>query len=284
MAYYPYLIASLPEPVKHGRFSEENLDAAREAIWTNLQAQHQQAFTFLLWPDDLAFLQYAIFQKVKHWKHLPEGRPGTLDQNQLAMYNQYKYAFPDFLFQFLHDHENNFEQWTEREITQQLYGYFFEAVQHCQVGFIREWLQFERDLQNLVIFFQAGQYGFSVQDELVPDPLLTPMLLQGRANEKKLYSLFPFMERLKDTLVREDPVRTASLLRDLKWEKLDELAGYLPFTTEQVFALYLKLQLMAQHQTLADGKANPESVKKGKSWREKRISQALQQLEFPSKK
>jgi hypothetical protein len=92
------------------------------------------------------------------------------------------------------------------------------------------------------------------------------------------------MERLKDTLVREDPVRTASLLRDLKWEKLDELAGYLPFTTEQVFALYLKLQLMAQHQTLADGKANPESVKKGKSWREKRISQALQQLEFPSKK
>lgn len=187
---------------------------------------------------------YDILNLRSYWKKEPLDPMGILDENDLeealitgAGLPEYVYAFTD-KYESLHEKLKHFPE---------LLVLFFKTEIANATGFIKEYLQFERELRLVLVAFRAKKLNRNLLNELqFEDPeedLIAQILAQ---KDSAHYEPPEKFEDLKPILLQysEDPMGLEKALIQYRMEKIDQLLGIEMFSSDRIYGYLTQLILV----------------------------------------
>ncbi|HNP51250.1 Protein of unknown function [Nitrosomonas aestuarii] len=238
---YYYLIAGLPN-------IEPDVDAPpldqttfKDVLLEQCNLQEATLLDWLLYPLDNENL-------VRMLHHKPAmAETGAFTSGTLDNIINRKTKPPHFMGTFLDAFWQNKEAHSENEWKNKLTTLYYRAARALDNVFLRDWMEFELRLNNLIVAINGRKHNFSYADALIPDGEFTIQLI---SNSKK--TNFGLVD---DELPVEDVIKmmeTSNLLAkekyldDLRWRWLDERTFFYYFTIEKLLAYYIKLGMLSR--------------------------------------
>ncbi len=145
--------------------------------------------------------------------------------------------------------KENPEGQSQRSIENRLHELFYDEVQKIRNEFIRQWFSFEQNLRNVLAVFNCRQFGYELEDQLVPDEQkegLNELLLKGNLRAELFIdediSLLDQVLRILNS--GADFSEREKALDQVKWAFLDEITTFNYFTIEKILSFVLKLKTL----------------------------------------
>lgn len=230
----PIVIDELPDI----RFQEFN-----QLLKDNLSAQ-DYARTYEL------RLLYDILNLRSYWKKEPLDPIGTLDENDLEEALVTGSGLPDYVYEFI----DKYDALSDRlKYFPELLVRFFNSASKKTSGFIKEYLQFERELRLVLAAFRAKKLNRNLLQELQfenpEEDFIAQILAQKDSAHyeppEKYENLTPILQQYAD-----DPVELEKALIQYRLEKIDQLLGLEMFSSDRIFGYLMQLILVENWQNL----------------------------------
>ncbi len=196
-----------------------------------------------LLPKDMAKVsiirRYYDIENLKAlWKGEPLDPWGNLDKSELdeSLANQMGFSHANYLFDYLDRYSGKEERL--KHFPSLIASYFNEEIAQSS-GFLKKYLEFERNLRLILTGFRAKKLGRNLIQELQyedpTDPIVSQMIAQKDAPHfepvEEFYHLKPLFEEFSD-----NPIGLYQALCQYKFNKIDELLGIDLFSINTVLA------------------------------------------------
>ena len=260
MKYY-YLIATLPDLSMQMETANINFDEIIETIERNLGNEDQQAFKYLIYPNDNRNLLNAIFKKHHGFTPLSFQRPAIFSPAMVEDYVQERYNFPEYMSDFLIAFQERFSEMPMDEIERHLMDGFYREVTEKADAFIADFYSFEKVLNSMVAAFNRSNYNFYQSGGVLEDQEITDKLINEGSGLSVLANAYPFITNLRDAIHSKDPVSIEQTLDEIRWEYIDTYRRDF-FSSQHVFGYSLKLFMLQRQAAVgqADAKEHFERL------------------------
>lgn len=187
---------------------------------------------------------YDIQNLKAFWKHEPLDIRGSLEQAELEEELVDREKFPDYIYEFIDKYDE--KQWLTHY--PELLSQFFRMEGANATGFLKNYLNFERDLRLILVGFRAKALKKDLVKELqFEDPyddLVAQILAQKDANTyvppENFQDLQPILESNKD------PLELHKALCAYRFYKIEEMLGIDMFSIDRVLGYMVQLILVEQ--------------------------------------
>jgi hypothetical protein len=169
---------------------------------------------------------------------------GNLNEKELDEALLIKNILPQYVFDFLEQFEKVPDR--IRHFSGLLAQYFSMEIPRAE-GFLKRYLQFERECRLVLLAMRAKQLGRDVVKELqfedLTDPFIAQILAQKDADH---YEPPEEYRELKERLAScyGDPWLENRVFAEYRFKKIDELAEGHPFAIDQILAYMAKLMIV----------------------------------------
>lgn len=187
---------------------------------------------------------YDILNLRSYWKKEPLDPMGTLDENGLEDALITGVGLPDYVYAFRDQHQSLEERLKNFP---QLLAEFFRTEIDRSSGFIKKYLQFERELRLVLVAYRAKKMRRDLFKEMqFEDPeedLIAQILAQKDAPQYEPPEKF---EDLKPILIQyeNDPLGLERALIQYRLDKIEEFLGLQTFSSDRIYGYLIQLVLL----------------------------------------
>jgi vacuolar-type H+-ATPase subunit C/Vma6 len=128
-------------------------------------------------------------------------------------------------------------------------AYYHHAIENASSPLLRKYLNFEKDLRNIITAIRARRKGFSPASYLVGEGEIVELLSRSTAEDFGLGPEYPWVERLN---AAKEPVDMEETIEQIIWETLDEMTEQMDFNFDVILAYLLKLQRLERNLALSE--------------------------------
>jgi hypothetical protein len=128
-------------------------------------------------------------------------------------------------------------------------AYYQHAIENASSPLLRNYLNFEKDLRNIIAAIRARRKGSSPASYLVGEGDIVEALSRSTAEDFGLGPEYPWVERLN---AAKDPLDMEKTIEQIIWGTLDEMTERMDFNFDVILAYLLKLQRLERNLALSE--------------------------------
>jgi hypothetical protein len=230
MGHQYYFVGTSLPPLKIGEQPDISWDALQRLLKDNLSSRDYEQTRVLRRYFDI--LNIRAFLKKE-----PLDAFGNLDKNDLeeALLGKTGF-FPSYVMSYLDRHESKEDRIFHFP---ELIAAFFREEVDDNHGFLKQYLEFERNLRLIITAYRAKQLGRDITKELQfenPDENLIVQLLSQK--DSKNFEPPAGYEDLKLILDENysSPLALQKALSEFRFKKMDEMSGFNVFSFDRILA------------------------------------------------
>jgi vacuolar-type H+-ATPase subunit C/Vma6 len=261
MRQYHYLVAGLPDislddsklQMSYTNFMEELLRSfpARDAELLRLFRLDYDNENLLSWISD----KEAVFHS------LGVISPEDLkEQTELLDYDERAplKGIPPYFLTFLREWKSELlESGKEKKRLTELY---YDYVRHTSNKFVREWFEFELNLNNILTALNCRKYNLPVAGQIIGNNAVTESLKISTVRDFNVSGLFSKMDNLLNLADEENLLEREKMIDRIKWDYLDEHSVNYYFSVEVLLVFLIKLKSLERWLSL-DPKVGEENFR-----------------------
>lgn len=232
-----YFVTSFLPPLVFGEEPEVHFDSLMELLQANLSTSEMERVAHLRRLVD--FVNLSPF-----WRGTPLDPHGNFSRAELEEELQLREQLPEFLYDFLEKYETDEERLAHHA---ELIHLFFQRVIASETGFLRDYLEFERDWRLVMVAYRAKALGRDLARELQwedpTDLIVSQLLAQKDADEVEPPDGF---EELKEIYRkwRTSPRDLFVALEEFRFRKGEELCQGQLFTLDVILGYVVQLMIL----------------------------------------
>ncbi len=146
----------------------------------------------------------------------------------------------NFIQQFTDESADQSGKSWENHLTKLYYEYLFQIENQ----FIKDWYQFELDLNNMLTASYCKKFQIPVEPELIGNSEINEKLIKSNARDFGIGNEFPKIESILRAIEESNMLEREKKIDLIKWDLLDERTFFHYFTIEKIFAYTLKLDII----------------------------------------
>lgn len=150
--------------------------------------------------------------------------------------------FPAYLQTFIQDYKYQGGQMVPEWENRLLTLYYQEGLQ-SKNQFMRNWLQFELDLSNLITAINCRKHQLPVEAHLIGENLVTESILRSSTRDFGLSGMWAPYEKVMQQVEKSQLQERELGLDLLKWNFLNDQNTFNYFSVEVVLSFVLKLRM-----------------------------------------
>lgn len=238
---YYYLIVGLPNIEPDADMPPLEQTAFKDVLLEQCSLQEAALLNWLLYPLDNENLVRMLYHKAAMLE------TGVFTSKALDNIINKKVDPPHYMSTFLEAFRQDKEAHSENEWKNKLTTLYYQATQTLGNAFLRDWMEFELKLKNLIVAINGRKHNFLYTDALIPGGEFTIQLASG--NKKTDFGLTDDELPVKDVIKMMDNPNLLikeKYLDDLRWRWLDEHTFFHYFTIEKLLAYYVKLGILSR--------------------------------------
>lgn len=229
-----YFAASILPDIQLGVPAEIDFHGLDVLIRANLTAEDSKKVAALR-------LFYDIQNIRSFWRDEPLSYRGNYDHNELDEALLTRSGLPDYIFDFMDRYESKKDRLYN--FAWLLSAYFAEEIPKAD-GFLKGYLQFERDLRLVLIGLRAKALGRDILQELQfedpDDDLVAQLIAQKDSPDYEPPERFSEVKSLFEENY-EHPLDFYQILAEYRFQKVDEILGIDFFSVDRILAYMAKL-------------------------------------------
>lgn len=243
MKDYYYLLSAVPLlSLEKEIYDRIDFDEVFELITDNISRSDVDALNYLMFQNDNLNLIASIARH--HRKPVTHNLfhyPSVFDQETMKDYERTFMLFPDYMYDFVEKHQEEFAARSIALLEQRLLTGFYREATHHEDEFINAYFSFERNLRNIITAFNCRIFGYDLQEQLIGDTYLNQQLLRSSASDFGISQQFPFVEPLQSLIEEQKIPELEHFMDRLLWQHLDEITRFSFFNSHKLLAYTLKL-------------------------------------------
>ncbi len=261
MSQYHYLVAGLPDismddsklQLSYTTFMEELLRAfpGRDADLLRLFRLDYDNDNLLAW----------INNKEAEFHPLGVISPEELkEQTELLDYDERAplRGIPTYFLTFMREWKSELlEAGKEKKRLTELY---YEYVMQVSNVFVREWFEFELNLNNILTALNCRKYNLPVAGQIIGNNTVAESLKISTVRDFNVSGLFSKMDNLLNLADEENLLEREKMIDRIKWDYLDEHSVKYYFSVEVLLTFLIKLKSLERWLSL-DPKAGEENFR-----------------------
>ncbi len=261
MSQYHYLVAGLPDislddsklPLSYTTFMEELLRAfpGKDASLLRLFRLDYDNENLLAW----------INNKEAEFHPLGLISPEELkEQTELLDYDERAPLknIPPYFLTFLREWKSELlEAGNEKKRLTELY---YEYVRLAPNVFVREWFEFEFNLNNILTALNCRKYGLPVAGQLIGNNAVAESLKISTVRDFNISGLFSGMDNLLTIADEDNLLEREKMIDRFKWNYLDQHSVKYYFSVEVLLVFLIKLKSLERWLSL-DPKTGEENFR-----------------------
>lgn len=246
MGAYYYLVSGLPEIKLSDTKAKYDIDALSKNISSSLNSNDAKLFNYFLYQNDNKNLVSSVAKSKGLFTPYSEYlKPSVFSKEELQKPLSAS-NLPLYMVNFIEDYKS--VEWTSmRHIENTLLNLYYEEMICSGNRFIKNYALFMRDLKNILAALNARSLGFGIEaisKELIGDYSLISALTKSTAADFGVGREMPYINSIVETFNsadKSDPYHIENIEFSLVTDFLDKEISIKSFTTENVFAYYIKL-------------------------------------------
>jgi len=120
---------------------------------------------------------------------------------------------------------------------------YFDYVLKTKNEFLKQWFEFNQNLNNLLIGTNCRKYNLEAEKQLIGDNMVTTAILSSNAKDFGLDVELPYVSEIIALAENENLLAREKGIDQLKWNKVEEITLFDYFTIEVVLAYTIKLDI-----------------------------------------
>lgn len=239
---YYFVAASLP-PLQIGKPAEISFADFDRLLKLNLSDHdYEQA---------LAIRRYSDLQNIRNFLNGEELDPhGIYNEKEIEGALLSRVGYPAYVFDYLDKYENTEDRL--KNMPELLSVHYQKEIKHAS-GFLKEYMQFERDWRRIFAVLRAKKMGRDVAEELkYEDPNDTLMMQILEEKDAKSFEPPPQYSDLKAIFEEhsDSPMGLHQALYEYRFQKIDQMCGIELFTLERILGYMIQLILVEKWEKL----------------------------------
>ncbi len=155
----------------------------------------------------------------------------------------------------------------------QLTWLYYDYAGNCSNKFLREWLEFDLDVKNIVAGFNVRKHKLKGEMVYIGDNYVVQAVRKSTLKDFGLSNDFEYMEKLISVHENENLLEREKAMDMMRWDFLDDRNTLNFFSVEVLLAYVIKLQMVQRWLEL--------DYETGKEMFRKLLDQLEQSYEFP---
>jgi hypothetical protein len=210
---------------------------------------------------------YDILNLRAYWKGEPFDLMGNLNSTEMEEALVTRSDLPPYVFEFLDKYETDEDRLRHYP---ELLSLFFRKEISESKGFLKDYLQMERELRLVLLAFRAKKLGKDLYKELqYEDPeedLIAQILAQKDAPQYEPPEKYAEIKNLLNEN-QDSPLNLQKALLEYRFQKIEELLGLDMFSIDRILGYLIELMMVEKWQHLDQQKGHEiiESMFKDKS-------------------
>lgn len=152
---------------------------------------------------------------------------------------------PNYMQKFIHAYKTQDPFYPDMSPENELTTLFYdEVISEEKNEFLKEWLQFEMNVKNIMAALNARKYKVPYEHQIVGTGEVSETIRKSHARDFGLSNELDYMEELT-AISRKDDIRDREqAIDDMKWKYLEEHTFFHYFTIEIILAFVIKLGMI----------------------------------------
>ena len=239
--YYHYFIAGLPDIFLDDTEIQFQMLDFKEELLEHLKSEDYKLAQLLFLPYDnqnlLRFLDedYESFNKLGNF---------SIQDFEMEFSDEKQGILPEYMYRFMEIFEDeelskNVKKSWENLITEM----FYEDVLKTKNKFLKQWFQFNKDLNNVLVGLNCRQFDIDPEGQLIGKDQVVDAIMSSNAKDFGLGVDIPYVDEIIKHAEKENLFSREKGLDQLKWNKVEEITLFDYFTIEVVLAYTIKLDI-----------------------------------------
>jgi hypothetical protein len=241
-----YLIATLPEFDPLDSKTPLDSESLVEIILNNTyEDDHRKVRMMLVMNDIRNLIMYFTSKHGKYTGNKLPFSPSLMEYQQIDEWQLQKSVWPDFLVKLMEDHQAEFVNLNETEITRFFWSAYYDALEK-EDPYLREVMQNYIIMHDLLGLIRSKNLDLGLWDhwigyeEQLEDLKSGRLTLSGMAQEHENFN------NLKTKSLETEPGEAESWCDDLLIRKSGALLGHMPFDIEHLLHYTFRLIIGAK--------------------------------------
>lgn len=241
-----YLIATLPEFDPLDSKTPLDSNSLIEIILNNtFDNDHRMVRLMVAMNDVRNLIMYFASRHGKYTGNKLPYEPSLMDYHQIDEWQMHKTVWPDFLSRLMEDHQTEFVNLSEIELTRFFWTSYYNALED-EAPYLRQVMQNYIIMHDLLGLIRSKNLDLGLWDhwigyeEQLEDLKSGRLTLSGMAQEHENFN------NLKTKSLETEPEEAESWCDELLIRKSEALLGHLPFDIEHVLHYTFRLIIGAK--------------------------------------
>ncbi len=265
MEYY-YLGSLLPRLGAQDFSDEKNILKIKDQIYSLLEEEDQKQFAYLLLKNDNKNLLHLLRKKENitgELVYISFHKPSFYTYQELLDGVEGRFPLHSYMKIFLRN-LNSSEEVSAAE-NKLLELYFHEAIETCG-EFLSDYFQFKRSIKNIITTLNCKKFKYPLKENLLgKGKLVDAILSPASAENSEMKRFLQLMEDLSKTIDIGDFYLLETKIDKIYLEYLDFSTPLNPFSSEAIFAYFIRLMLGSRWIDL-DEKSGKEELYRQLNW------------------
>lgn len=237
---YHYLVAGLQDITLDIHKLVQDQLALKEELRNELHPRDYVLVEKLFLPFDNENLLNLLLKNDKEFNE-----KGNYSRERLEENIKEPSDLPEYMMRFIAAYKNKDpfypDMSPENELTTMFYD---EVIPDEKNEFLRDWLQFELNVNNILVALNARKYKVPYENQIIGTGETAEAVRKSHARDFGLGNEIDYMEELTAISRKEDVKEREMAIDDLKWKYLDEAIFFHYFTIERILAFLIKLGMI----------------------------------------
>lgn len=243
---YPYVLTYLPD-LQMGSEPEISFEELDQLYKDNLSVRDYEKI--------LTLRRFYDIENIRSfWKEEPLDRYGALDENDLSEAIISRAGLPNYVYAYMDKYEHEPDRLAHFS---ELISTFINAEIKDSRGFVREYIEFEREMRLVLSAFRAKKLGrdltYELRYENPEDPLVNQILAQKDSEEYEPPEKFHDLKAIFSEFANK-PFELHKALVEYRFNKISQMVGFEEMTFNRILGYMLQLILVEKWMDLDQNK------------------------------
>jgi len=237
-ANYYYLISGLPELNINEKEPEYSVLSFREEVRDLVSPSDFLLISALYYRFDIINIINLIKDGVREFD--PRG---SLNKEELRSGLINPEMLPTFIESFILESRNDWNASSDKVLQNKLTEFYIEWSRQVDNAYLREWLEFDNNLRNLLTGLNCKRFDLSTTKEVLGDYYEAEAIRKSKEKDFGLRTVIPLVDEIVSHFDNPDIAVREFALEELRWKFADELDQNYYFSVENLMTYAIKLQL-----------------------------------------
>lgn len=167
----------------------------------------------------------------------------TTQDFEIEFSDEKKGILPSYMYKFVDLYKDEEQPKNNKSWENILSEMYFEYVLKTKNKFLKQWFQFNQNLNNILIGYSCRKYNLEANNQLIGNNPVTKAIIKSNAKDFGLDVELSYVSEIIALAENNDLLAREKGLDQLKWDKVEEITLFEYFTIDVILAYTIKLDM-----------------------------------------